>query len=60
MRRKRRPNMWEQPVARDQPELSAAEWSVIRLALETQERVMLQRGAQQAADIARALRQKLF
>jgi hypothetical protein len=58
MRRKRR-SIWEQPLLHEQPKLSAAEWSVIRLALETQERVMLKRGAHQAAEIARALRQKL-
>jgi hypothetical protein len=56
---KRKRSMWEQPIVHDQPKLSAAEWSVIRLALETQERVMLQRGAHQAAEIAYALRQKL-
>lgn len=51
--------MWEQPLVHDKPLLSEAEWSVIRLALETQERVMLQRGAHQAAEIAHTLRQKL-
>jgi hypothetical protein len=56
---KRKRSMWQQPVVHDQPALSEAEWSVIRLALETQERVMTERGAHLAADIARALRQKL-
>lgn len=41
------------------PRLTPNEWAVVRLALETQERVMLERDAPAAAEAARLLRLKL-
>lgn len=42
-----------------EPLLTPNEWVVVKLALETQERVMLERGAHPAAEAARLVRQKL-
>ena len=41
-------------------ELTEGEWSVVRMALETQERVMTERGAGPAAESARQVRIRLF
>lgn len=42
-----------------EPVLTPNEWVVVRLALETQERVMTERGALPAVEAARLVRQKL-